>query len=46
MSKGIGRQSPVNTTHQMNSIFFPTQKHDLINHAQQNNAEQEVVDDA
>ena len=44
MSKGIGGQSPVNITHQMNGIFFPTQKQDLINRAHENNAEQEAVD--
>jgi Protein of unknown function (DUF2795) len=39
-----GGQSPVNIAHHLSGIEFPVSKKDLIDHANGNKADQEVVD--
>ena len=42
---GTGGHSFANVTHQLKGIDFPADKNDLIKHAKQNKAPQEVLDE-
>lgn len=43
MTRGVGGHSPANVTHFLKGIDFPAKRADLLRHARQNNAEQEVL---
>lgn len=43
MAQGGGGQSPVNVTHFLKGIDFPAKRSDLLRHAKQNHAEQDVL---
>lgn len=44
MPRGMGGQSPANIAHYLQGIDFPISKQDLISHAEDNNAPDEVID--
>ena len=44
MTRGMGGRSPANIAHFLEGIDFPASKDDLVNHAEDNNAPQEVID--
>lgn len=44
MTKGVGGQSPANVTHHLKGIEFPAGKEDLVEQAEENGADQEVLD--
>lgn len=43
MTRGMGGQSPSNISHYLKGIDFPANKQDLIDHAEDNNAPDEVI---
>ncbi|WP_428486847.1 DUF2795 domain-containing protein [Rhodopila sp.] len=43
MAQSGGGHSPVNITHFLKGIDFPAKRDDLLRHARQNHAEQEVL---
>ena len=44
MARGVGGGSPANVAQYLSGIDFPCQKDDLIEHAEQNGAEDEVLE--
>jgi hypothetical protein len=44
MSRGLGGRSPANIANFLEGINFPASKDELVNHAEDNNAPQEVID--
>ena len=44
MTRGMGGRSPANITHFLDGLDFPATKDELIDHAEDNNAPQEVLD--
>ncbi|WP_407297527.1 DUF2795 domain-containing protein [Stutzerimonas zhaodongensis] len=44
MTRGVGGESPANVTTYLKGIDYPAQKEDLLQHAQKNGAEPEVLD--
>lgn len=44
MARGAGGKSPANVAQYLSGIDFPCQKEDLIEHAEQNGAEDEVLE--
>jgi len=44
MTRGQGGQSPSNISHYLKGIDFPATKDQLLEHAQENDAEQDVLD--
>ncbi len=44
MTRGMGGQSPSNIAHYLKGIDFPCSKQDLIDHAEDNNAPEEVLE--
>ncbi|QJD59714.1 DUF2795 domain-containing protein [Pseudomonas sp. gcc21] len=45
MTQGAGGQSPTNVSTYLKGIDFPANRDQLIRHAEQNGAEQDVLDD-
>lgn len=43
MSEDAGSHSPVNVTHFLKGMNFPAKREDLLRHAKQTHAEQEVL---
>lgn len=44
MTRGVGGESPANVATYLKGIDYPANKQDLLRHARQNGAEQDVVD--
>ncbi|GAB3474288.1 DUF2795 domain-containing protein [Azotobacter salinestris] len=44
MTRGMGGHSPSNISHHLKGIDFPAQKNDLLKQAEQNGADEEVLD--
>lgn len=44
MTQGMGGHSPSNILHHLKGVDFPAGKQDLIEQAQKNNAEGDIVD--
>ncbi len=44
MTRGVGGESPANVATYLKGIDYPANKQDLLQHARQNGAEQDVVD--
>ena len=44
MTRGMGGRSPANIAHYLSGIDFPCNKEDLVEHARQNNADNEVLE--
>lgn len=44
MTRGVGGESPANVATYLKGIDYPANKQDLLKHARQNGAEQDVVD--
>lgn len=44
MTRGLGGESPANVATYLKGIDYPANKQDLLRHARQNGAEQDVVD--
>jgi hypothetical protein len=43
MTRGMGGHSPANVAHHLSGIDFPASKQDLVKHAKEKNADQEVI---
>lgn len=43
MTRGMGGHSPANVAHHLSGIDFPANKQDLVRHAKEKNADQEVI---
>ncbi|WP_119460778.1 DUF2795 domain-containing protein [Rhodospirillaceae bacterium SYSU D60014] len=43
MTRGMGGHSPANVAHHLSGIDFPASKQDLVRHAKEKNADQEVI---
>lgn len=43
MTRGMGGQSPTDITHHLKGIDFPAGKEDLVKHAQENDADEDVL---
>jgi hypothetical protein len=44
MARGVGGRSPANIARFMKNIDFPADKQEIVEHAEDNNADQEVID--
>lgn len=44
MTRGMGGHSPANIAHHLSGIDFPASKQDLVKHAKEQSADQEVLD--
>ncbi|HTH16114.1 MAG TPA: DUF2795 domain-containing protein [Magnetospirillum sp.] len=44
MAQGMGGHSPSNILHHLKGVDFPADKQDLIQQAQKNNAEGDIID--
>lgn len=44
MARGVGGHSPANIAHYLKNIDFPANKDDLVRQAQDNNADDDVLD--
>ncbi|WP_349570591.1 DUF2795 domain-containing protein [Azotobacter salinestris] len=44
MTRGMGGHSPSNISHHLKGIDFPAQKSDLVKQAEQNGADDDVLD--
>lgn len=44
MTRGMGGHSPANIAHHLSGIDFPASKQDLLKHAKEQSADQEVLD--
>lgn len=44
MARGMGGQSPSNIAHHLAGIDFPAKKEDLVQHAKQKHAEEDVLE--
>jgi len=44
MTRGVGGESPANVTTYLKGIDYPAQKEDLVQHAEKNGAEPEVLE--
>ncbi|MEN6519933.1 MAG: DUF2795 domain-containing protein [Armatimonadota bacterium] len=44
MTRGMGGRSPANIANFLEGIDFPASKDELVNHAEDNNAPQDIID--
>jgi hypothetical protein len=44
MTRGLGGHSPANVTQHLKGMDFPASKDDLVRHAKDNGADQDVLD--
>jgi hypothetical protein len=44
MTRGVGGRSPSNISHHLRGIGFPANKQDLLRHAHQGGADEEVIE--
>ncbi|WP_181297306.1 DUF2795 domain-containing protein [Pseudomonas sp. Q2-TVG4-2] len=44
MTRGVGGESPANVTTYLKGIDYPAKKDQLVQHAQQNGADSEVIE--
>lgn len=44
MARGVGGKSPSNIAHSLEGVDFPANRDDLIQHAKQHDADEEVLD--
>lgn len=44
MARGVGGHSPANVAHHLKGIDFPADKNDLVNHAKNDGADNEVME--